>query len=66
MFLKYYDYSDLVYIYGYGCYCLNLGDRPLSGQMTGVLPVDGKDRHCFEYHKEGIVTPKILISTIKF
>ena len=39
-------------VYGYGCYCFNLGDRPLSGIMTGVYPVDNKDMHCFEFTKE--------------
>ena len=38
-------------VYGYGCYCLNLGDRPLSGIMTGVYPVDPQDLHCFEFTK---------------
>ena len=29
--------------YAYGCYCLNLGDRPLAGVMTGMYPVDTLD-----------------------
>ena len=35
MFNSLYTPSQLTRAYGYGCYCLNLGDRPLSGTMTG-------------------------------
>jgi len=51
IFLHYYENAELMKVYGYGCYCLNLGDRPLSGIMTGVYPVDEKDMHCFEFTK---------------
>jgi len=49
MFLHFYTNEQLTKTYGYGCYCLNLGDRPLSGTMTGVVPVDDKDMHCFQF-----------------
>lgn len=49
MFDNFYTPQQLLNTYGYGCYCLNLGDRPLAGIMTGVYPVDAKDRHCFEF-----------------
>ena len=42
-------------VYAYGCYCLNLGKYPLSGLMSGVYPVDDKDRHCFEFTKKGFL-----------
>merc|ERR1712193_298516 len=51
VFLSFYDQKTMLSVYGYGCYCLNLGDRPLSGAMAGVIPVDDKDRHCFEFTK---------------
>ena len=35
--------------YGYGCYCLNLGDKPMTGMVSGVEPVDEMDRHCYKY-----------------
>ena len=35
--------------YGYGCYCLNLGEKPMSGMVRGVEPVDEMDRHCYRY-----------------
>ena len=35
MFQHFYSNEQLAKTYGYGCYCLNLGDRPLSGVMTG-------------------------------
>ena len=60
IFLHYYEQADLMNVYGYGCYCLNLGDRPLSGIMTGVYPVDDKDRHCFEFTKAGF--PRLIFS----
>lgn len=49
MFSHFYTEEQLIKTYGYGCYCLNLGDRPLAGIMTGVFPVDKKDKHCFEF-----------------
>lgn len=49
MFQHFYSNEQLARTYGYGCYCLNLGDRPLSGVMTGVEPVDAKDMHCFQF-----------------
>ncbi|CBY36796.1 unnamed protein product [Oikopleura dioica] len=49
MFNSLYTPSQLTRAYGYGCYCLNLGDRPLSGTMTGVYPMDAKDQHCFDF-----------------
>ena len=38
MFDNFYTPQQLINTYGYGCYCLNLGDRPLAGTMTGVYP----------------------------
>ena len=38
MFDNFYTPQQLINTYGYGCYCLNLGDRPLAGIMTGVYP----------------------------
>ena len=49
MFKHFFTNDQLMKTYGYGCYCLNLGDRPLAGVMTGVYPVDEKDKHCFEF-----------------
>lgn len=49
IFQHFYTNEQLTKTYGYGCYCLNLGDRPLSGIMTGVEPVDKKDHHCFQF-----------------
>ena len=49
MFKHFFTNDQLMKTYGYGCYCLNLGDRPLAGIMTGVYPVDNKDKHCFEF-----------------
>lgn len=66
MFQHFYTNEQLAKTYGYGCYCLNLGDRPLAGIMTGrtlynynikynvfvllgVVPVDSKDMHCFQF-----------------
>lgn len=48
MFLSLYSKQDLYNFYGYGCYCLNLGDRPMSGSTFGRPPVDEKDRHCYD------------------
>jgi len=48
MFLSLYSKQDLYNFYGYGCYCLNLGDRPMSGSTFGRSPVDEKDRHCYD------------------
>ncbi|CBY39064.1 unnamed protein product [Oikopleura dioica] len=36
-------------IYGYGCYCLNLGERPMTGMVQGVEPIDEIDRVCQKY-----------------
>ena len=49
MFRHFYSAQQLINTYGYGCYCLNLGDRPLAGILAGVYPVDAKDKHCFEF-----------------
>ena len=49
MFRHFYTAEQLINTYGYGCYCLNLGDRPLAGILAGVYPVDAKDKHCFEF-----------------
>ena len=46
MFKHFYTNAQLMKTYGYGCYCLNLGDRPLAGVMTGVYPVDDKAQSC--------------------
>jgi hypothetical protein len=51
VFLHYFNHDQLMQLYGYGCYCLNLGDRPLSGIMTGVDPVDPKDEVCYNFTK---------------
>jgi len=51
MFYAFFSHEDLTKIYGYGCYCLNLGDRPLSGMMSGVVPVDEVDHMCFKWTK---------------
>ena len=29
--------------YSYGCYCLNIGDRPLTGILNGFKPHDKVD-----------------------
>ena len=34
------NHTLLLRFYAYGCYCLNLGDRPLAGIMTGMEPAD--------------------------
>ena len=38
-------------LYGYGCYCLNLGGSPMSGlnELNGVKPMDDIDRTCFHW-----------------
>ena len=41
-----YDKKDLMKLHGYGCYCLNLGDRPLSSSTYGVDPRDEIDQLC--------------------
>lgn len=51
MFYRFFEHDDLMKIYGYGCYCLNLGDRPLSGMMNGVVPIDEVDEMCFRWTK---------------
>ena len=33
-------------LHGYGCYCLNLGDRPLSSSTHGVDARDEIDQLC--------------------
>ena len=38
-------------IYGYGCYCLNRGDRPQTGYFSGVEPVDEVDELCHKWSK---------------
>ena len=60
IFLHFYRQRDLINVYGYGCYCLNLSDKPLSGIMSGVYPVDDKDRHCFEFTKKGFLLIQLL------
>ena len=49
--IRIYSLLKIFQIYGYGCYCLNLGDRPLSGMMSGVVPVDDVDHMCFKWTK---------------
>ncbi len=41
----------LFQLYGYGCYCLNLGGSPMSGlnELNGVKPMDDIDRTCFHW-----------------
>jgi len=51
MFYEFYTPEDLTRIYGYGCYCLNLGDRPLTGNLSGVQPVDETDALCHKWNK---------------
>lgn len=51
MFLALYEKSDLYDFYGYGCYCLSLGDRPMSGSTFGRPPVDAKDSHCYDWQQ---------------
>ena len=34
------NHTLLLRFYAYGCYCLNLGDRPMAGIMTGMEPAD--------------------------
>ena len=46
MFKRFYTFDQWIKIYGYGCYCLNLGDSPMSGSTHGVSAVDDTDRHC--------------------
>ena len=43
--------DNFIKIYGYGCYCLNLGDRPLTGNLSGVEPVDETDALCHKWTK---------------
>jgi len=33
----------LLKFYSYGCYCLNIGDRPLTGILSGYQPQDKID-----------------------
>ena len=33
----------LLRFYSYGCYCLNIGDRPMTGVMAGYRPQDQID-----------------------
>ncbi|CAG5081628.1 Oidioi.mRNA.OKI2018_I69.PAR.g9927.t1.cds [Oikopleura dioica] len=42
-------FANYTKIYGYGCYCLNLGERPMSGMVQGVEPVDEIDQVCQKY-----------------
>lgn len=49
MFLSLYSESDFLDFYGYGCYCLSLGDRPMSANSFARTPVDEKDNHCYQY-----------------
>merc|ERR1712193_520539 len=42
-------FRNFTKIYGYGCYCLNLGERPMTGMVQGVEPVDEIDRVCQKY-----------------
>ena len=51
MFLSLYSKRDLYDFYGYGCYCLSLGDRPMSGNTFGRTPVDAKDTHCYNWQQ---------------
>ncbi|CAG5082110.1 Oidioi.mRNA.OKI2018_I69.PAR.g10033.t1.cds [Oikopleura dioica] len=46
MFMAKYDFTDLMEIYSYGCYCLSMGDRPLSGTNANRPPVDARDEQC--------------------
>lgn len=39
------DHNDLLNFYSYGCYCLNLGDRPLTGILGGYKPTDEIDEY---------------------
>ena len=34
------------------CYCLNLGEKPMSGMVSGVEPIDELDHHCYRYTQE--------------
>lgn len=52
MFSEFFTHEELTKVYGYGCYCLNLGDTPLSGNSNyGGVPVDETDRMCFDWTK---------------
>jgi len=46
-----YTPQQLTNLYGYGCYCLNLGGSPMSGlnELNGVKPMDDIDRTCFHW-----------------
>ncbi|CAG5090952.1 Oidioi.mRNA.OKI2018_I69.PAR.g12784.t1.cds [Oikopleura dioica] len=43
--------DTLLKFYSYGCYCLNLGDRPLTGILAGFKPTDLIDKTCFQWTK---------------
>jgi len=49
MFQKAHGMSNYLKTYGYGCYCLNLGEKPMTGLVSGVEPIDEMDRHCYRY-----------------
>jgi len=49
MFVALYSEDEFYDFYGYGCYCLSLGDRPMSANSFQRQPVDEKDSHCYQY-----------------
>ena len=44
-FLNSFTRAELLKFYSYGCYCLNLGDRPLTGILAGYRPQDEIDEY---------------------
>jgi len=51
LFEAVFDPTEMNKIYGYGCYCLNRGDRPQTGYFSGVEPVDEVDELCHKWSK---------------
>lgn len=49
MFEKRHGLLTFLQAYGYGCYCLNLGETPMSGMVQGIAPKDAKDEVCQKY-----------------
>jgi hypothetical protein len=51
LFESVFSSEEMNKIYGYGCYCLNRGDQPQLGDLTGVQPMDEVDNFCLKWNK---------------